>query len=368
MIKKFVSDKLINFYEKKIKKLSKKIASKNDEIKKLNRLADINSIIASSLDKKRVLKTILEQTKKLVGCTKSSILLIDSETNQLVFEILTNEEEEKFLSDVRLNIGEGIAGSVWQNGKSLLISDAQNDGRFSKKADSKSEFITKSIMAVPLISNGKIIGVMEAINKENGDFFNSKDLRLFEHLSIQASVALDNANLYELAISDGKTKLYIHRYFQIRLEEELKRTARYGGDISLIMFDIDHFKNINDSYGHQMGDEILIKVASIIKNNCRTSDIPSRFGGEEFAVILVETTKEGASVYGEKIRKIVEDSLFLSNGKEVKITISAGFATYKESNPKNGIDFLSMADKALYFSKENGRNQINLYNDKMITK
>ncbi|HOV14032.1 MAG TPA: sensor domain-containing diguanylate cyclase, partial [Spirochaetota bacterium] len=267
---------------------------------------------------------------------------------------------------VRLNIGEGIAGSVWQNGKALLIEDAQNDSRFSKKADSKSEFVTTSIIAVPLISNGKIIGVMESINKDDGTFFNNYDLYLFEHLSIQAAVALDNANLYELAISDGKTKLYIHRYFQTRLDEELKRTARYGGEISLIMFDLDHFKSINDTYGHQMGDEVLIKVAGIIKSNCRTSDIPSRFGGEEFAVILVETGKEGAFVYGEKIRKIVEESVFLYNDKEIKITISVGITSYRDNNPKNSIDFISMADKALYYSKKNGRNQINFYNESMI--
>lgn len=365
MGKRLISDKLIGFYEKKVKKLSSLVKKKSDRIKKLKCLVDINSIIASSLDKKKVLRTILEQTKKLVGCLKSSILLIDTETNQLVFEILTNEEEEKFLSDVRLNIGEGIAGSVWQNGKPLLIEDAQRDSRFSKKADSKSEFVTTSIIAVPLISNGKIIGVMEAINKTDGSFFDKYDLELFQNLSVQAAVAIDNAVLYDMAISDGKTKLYIHRYFQTRLDEELKRTSRYGGDISLIMFDLDHFKSINDTYGHQMGDEVLIKVASAIKNNCRTSDIPSRFGGEEFAVILVETSKDGAFIYGEKIRKIVEDLKFYSNNKEIKVTISAGIASYKESFPKNSQDFLSMADKALYFSKQNGRNQINMYDESM---
>ncbi len=365
MHKKIISDKLIGFYDKKIKKLSEKLITKDQKIEKLKCLVDINSIIASSLDKKRVLKTILEQTKNLIGCAKSSILLIDNETNQLVFEVLTNEEEEKILSDVRLNIGEGIAGSVWQNGKPLLIKDAQNDSRFSKKADSKSEFVTTSIIAVPLISNGKIIGVMEAINKIDNTFFNSYDLYLFEHLSIQAAVALDNASLYEMAISDGKTKLFIHRYFQSRLDEELKRTSRYGGDISIVMFDIDHFKSVNDTYGHQMGDEVLIKVATIIKNNCRVSDIPSRFGGEEFAVILVETNKDGAVFYGEKIRKLVEESVFIHKDKEVKITISAGIAVDSDNQPKDSADFLSMADKALYYSKKNGRNQTNLFDVKM---
>ncbi|OHD16016.1 MAG: hypothetical protein A2086_04850 [Spirochaetes bacterium GWD1_27_9] len=359
------SKKIIKSYKKEISLLENQLTEKEETISKLKMLIDVNSVITSSLDKKRVLRTILDQTKKLIGCLKSSILLVDKETNQLIFEVLTNEEDEKFLSDIRLNIGEGIAGMVWEHGQPILVEDAQKDARFSEKADKKSDFITTSIIAVPLIANGKIIGVMEAINKVDGSFFHHLDLELFQNISVQAAVAIQNASLYDMAISDGKTQLFIHRYFQVRLDEELKRVVRYGGFLSLVMFDLDHFKSINDTYGHQFGDEVLIKVANVIKKNCRTSDVPSRFGGEEFAIMLTETNKEGAKIFGEKIRKVIEELEIEYNGKKIKVTISGGITSFPDDNPKDIQEFIEMADKSLYVSKKEGRNKITGYSPEM---
>ena len=354
-------DDLIMNYREKIASLEKSLNEKDELIFKLNTLIDVNHVIASSLDKKKVLKTILDQTLKLMNCMKSSLLLVDQATNQLRFEIISDDEDLQRLKDVRLNIGEGIAGSVWENGKPLLIEDARRDIRFSDKADVKSEFVTTSIMAAPLISNGRIIGVMEAVNKTDSSFFNKSDLDLFQNLSVQAAVAIDNANLYELAIFDGKTHLYIHRYFMQRLEDEFHRTERYGGKISIIMFDIDHFKQVNDTYGHQVGDDVIIHVARTIKNICRSSDIPSRFGGDEFAVLLTETCAEGSGFFAEKIRKSVEDMVFSSGEVRFKVTISIGVASFPELNAASSLELFDFADKALYKSKESGRNRITLY-------
>lgn len=355
------TNQIINQFSDSILNLEKLLHDKDDIILKLNMLIDVNHVIASSLDKKKVLKTILDQTLKLMNCMKASLLLVDPSTNQLHFEIISDENDLQHLKDVRLNMGEGIAGSVWENGKPLLIEDARQDVRFSDKADSKSDFITTSVMAVPLISNGKIIGVMEAINKQDSSFFNKFDLELFQNLSVQAAVAIDNANLYELAIYDGKTRLFIHRYFMQRLADEFRRTERYGGKISIIMFDIDHFKKVNDTYGHQTGDEVLIHVAREIKTACRISDIPSRFGGEEFAVLLTETSSEGALVFAEKIRKSVEEMIFASEEIKFRITISGGIVTFPEISAASDLELLNYADKALYQSKENGRNRMTIY-------
>ncbi len=364
-IKKIYNEYMINQYKEKIISLEKTLHERNDVIYKLNSLIDVNHVIASSLDKKRVLKTILDQTLKVMNCMKASLLLVDPSTNQLHFEIISDDEDLQPLKDVRLNMGEGIAGSVWENGKPLLIEDVRQDTRFSDKADTKSDFVTTSIMAVPLISNGKIIGVMEAINKVDCSNFNKFDLDLFQNLSVQAAVAIDNANLYELAIYDGKTRLYIHRYFMQRLDDEFHRTERYGGKISIIMFDIDHFKNVNDTYGHQIGDDVLVHVAKEIKECCRVSDIPSRFGGEEFAVLLPETASEGARIFAEKIRKNIEAMSFASGETEFKITISGGISTFPETKTSSHLELLDFADKALYHSKENGRNKVTLYKKNM---
>ncbi len=155
----------LEFQRISILSLKKKIRKYKDIIEKLKTLIEVNSVIASSLNMKKTLKSILDQTKYLMKCSKSSILLIDPETNKLKFEVLTNEEDKELLSDIRLSMGEGIAGTVWENGQSILIKDATKDIRFSKKADEKTKDTTKSLLAVPLVMNGEIIGVMEAINK-----------------------------------------------------------------------------------------------------------------------------------------------------------------------------------------------------------
>jgi diguanylate cyclase (GGDEF)-like protein len=328
---------------------------------KLLSLIGVTSIIVSHLDINEVLKSILEQTKVLMECRQSSVLLVDPNTDQLYFAYLANKEEEEVLKNIRLNKGEGIAGAVWEKSKSILVEDAVKDARFSNKADKKLLNITKTLIASPLVVNGQAIGVMEATNKNDDAQFDKFDLQIFETLSNQAAIAIYNARLYEMAITDGMTKLFIHRYFQSRLTEEFNRSGRYNRNLSLVMFDIDHFKNFNDTYGHQLGDEVLVKTADEIKNSCRNSDIPARYGGEEFAIILPETDKKGAFTQAERIRKRIEESEIVHDGKIIKLTISAGVSSLIDNKPKNPAELIQMADKALYHSKENGRNRVSFY-------
>jgi diguanylate cyclase (GGDEF)-like protein len=337
------------------------INKKINSIAKLRRLIEVNSIISSSLNKTKVLKNILDQTKLLIGCKKSSILLVDHATNELKFEVFADEEDRVNLADVRLKMGEGIAGFVWQRGKPVVIDDVKKDVRFSNKADEKTAQTTTSLIAVPLIVNAKVIGVMEAINKEENTYFDEFDLELMNHLAVQAAIAIENANLYQLATTDGLTRLFIHRFFQQRLEEEFNRALRYDNQLSIIMFDIDHFKKFNDVYGHQTGDEVLIATAAIIKRNCRLSDVPCRYGGEEISVILPQTNHEGAMLLAERIRVSVENFSLAHDGSMVQLTISGGVASLKAHNPANKDALIKMADQALYAAKKNGRNQVASY-------
>jgi len=337
----------------------------NDLVEKLYKLIDVDSIIVSSLDKNEVLKSILDQTKSLMDCEKSSVLLIDPDTELLYFEVLSNDEDMEALKDIRLKKGEGIAGKVWESEKIHIINEADKDKRISKKADKKLAKITVSLIAAPLTVKGKTIGVMEAMNKKNDNPFNDFDKEIFKTLSQQAAIAIYNAQLYEMAIKDGMTKLYIHRYYYERLNEEFKRSNRYKRDLSLIMFDIDHFKNFNDTYGHQLGDEVLITAASIIKDNCRSCDIPARYGGEEFSLILPETNNQGALVMAERIRSIIEKTNIEYNNKTLNLTISAGISSLHENKPENIDHLIEMADKALYHSKENGRNKVTIFKEGM---
>jgi diguanylate cyclase (GGDEF)-like protein len=203
---------------------------------------------------------------------------------------------------------------------------------------------------VPLIFKDNLRGFLLYSGKLEG----SRDfLRTLFH---QITMAIENARLYHSAVTDGLTGLYIHRYFQIQLDQEFRRMARHGRVFSLLMTDIDHFKKFNDTYGHQTGDAVLKGVAGILQNHTREMDIVARYGGEEMAVILPETDAAGALRAAEKIRFAVEQYAFSGGG--VKVTISIGAATATPKGPADKETLIKMADEALYRAKEGGRNKV----------
>lgn len=325
---------------------------------KLTTLVDVSSLVVSSLEKNIVLKTILEQTKKLMGCSEASVLLVDDASQQLYFAILSDYDDVNPLAQVRLNKGEGIAGKVWEKGTPFISNRKNHENSISRKVDSTLQITTDSLIAAPLRIKDMTIGVMEAINKVNEEDFTEDDLEIFQTLSNQAAIAIYNANLYELATRDGMTRLFIRRYFDARLAEEFSRSKRYNHEISLIMFDIDHFKRFNDTYGHQLGDEVLKQTATILMECSRSTDIPSRYGGEEFSIILPETDLDGARIVAERVRKTVEELRIPHQGKEIRLTISAGVSSLSCTGCSSPVDLIKEADSALYRAKEGGRNRV----------
>lgn len=168
-----------------------------------------------------------------------------------------------------------------------------------------------------------------------------------------------NHQLQSLSRTDHLTGLFNRGYWELRLIQEFKRFDRYEQPSSLIMLDIDHFKKINDTYGHTVGDEAIRSVSRIIKEHARTLDIPGRYGGEEFGIILTNTNGDGACVFAERLRKTIEDSTIFTEGHSIKFTVSMGIA---ELNPElhDHRHWIEKADLGLYRSKENGRNQVTL--------
>jgi len=168
-----------------------------------------------------------------------------------------------------------------------------------------------------------------------------------------------NSRLKELVYRDGLTGLYNHRYFQESLANELARAIRYHSSVSLILFDIDFFKKVNDTHGHPAGDLVLMNIARTVDSAVRPCDIVARYGGEEFAVILPETSAAGVKVFAARVRRCVEGIATLVDGQLIYVTISAGATTYTIEQPDVSKDLLiETADRGLYMSKENGRNQV----------
>jgi diguanylate cyclase (GGDEF)-like protein len=247
---------------------------------------------------------------------------------------------------------------VVRNRKRLIINDTHQDFRFDV-SQAVRQAALRSLVIAPLLHEGRVIGTLR-LNSPKEDAFTNDDLRLLDAISALASSALSNAMLYEqteeLAIRDSLTGLYVRRYFFERLKEEHRRALMTHRPLSLLMCDLDFFKNCNDRYGHQAGDLMLVHTTTILKENTEGAFV-ARYGGEEFAVLLPETTKADALKLAEKIRQGVEKNPFLIRREKVKMTLSIGIANL----PDDTYDLETLvqkADQALYDAKRQGRNRI----------
>lgn len=319
-------------------------------------------------DLKRLIQLILAKAIQTIGAERGSLMLYDSASNELVIKVvygLPDKEIEKKINEgqiecTKIKAGEGIAGDAFVNKKAIITNLGENDPRFFPSFLSN----VQSLLCIPLIVKEEAIGIINITNKKGGNFFDQDDLDFMGALANQAAIAISNAQLYELAITDSLTKLFIRRHFDFLLDSEIKRSARYKHHISLLMMDIDNFKLINDTYGHQAGDEMLKRIANVILATIRKIDMASRYGGEEFALILPETHKENARKIAERLRrKISEVSLIVKGGVEIKPTISIGIASYPvDAEDKSTL--IGHADEALYFSKKMGKNCVSEYTSK----
>jgi len=213
---------------------------------------------------------------------------------------------------------------------------------------------------LPLVgTSNKVIGFINYEHHPNIEITRNHE-EIFTVITTLIAAAIENARLFQMATIDGLTGLYVRRFFDIRLQEEITRLKRVDSELAIIVYDIDHFKNINDTYGHQQGDIILKELAEILKAAVRKDiDIPCRYGGEELVLILPGTDLEGAIVLGERIRKRCEDYQFSSlSGNKIHTTISGGIAAVNSKSVKTKEEFFQKADKKLYEAKQSGRNRI----------
>jgi diguanylate cyclase (GGDEF)-like protein len=257
------------------------------------------------------------------------------------------EQKEFGLHDTILNL-------CIENRQKLILSDTSS---MKKKLLPFQTSSISSILCFPLNHEDEVLGVTATFSNRK-DAFDIYQTEGIEILNNMASLSIDNVNLLhridEMALTDGLTGLFNHRHFQERLDEEIKRTGRTNEPLSLVLTDIDHFKSVNDNYGHPAGDAVLREISYIIKSRMRETDIAARYGGEEFALILTNTDVRGALKIAEDLRAVVEDKDFSSVDKQ--ITISLGISSFPDDASAKQ-DLIEKADQALYYAKENGRNR-----------
>jgi diguanylate cyclase (GGDEF)-like protein len=218
----------------------------------------------------------------------------------------------------------------------------------------------QSLLILPLVVREAAIGTL-ALAARRKDAFGAEVRPALQLLANQLAVALSNAasvaRLEELATTDGLTGCFNKRYFHDELKQRLQAAQRFGRKLSLIIVDLDHFKAVNDTYGHHTGDIVIQELGQILRRLKRETDVVARFGGEEFCVLCEETTSEGAFLLAERVRQELEHTTFETDLGNLKITASLGLATYPEHG-KDKQALFAAADRALYAAKHNGRNQV----------
>ncbi len=342
------------FHFKKQKKNTKKCKSAVDDLKLIQ---ELGKEISSKLQMSELLPAIMDAFVKAGDVSKGSLMLYDREKD--VLDIKTSVGlSDRARKHIKFKIGEGIAGRVAETAKPILINDTTGAHMYKDffSEDSKGR-PRETILSLPLIFKGEVLGVIALDAKTSGGQFIRNDERLLSILASQAAVSINNAKMYEMAITDDLTKLYSKRHFVIRLQEEVEKARRYDRPLSLLFIDIDHFKEFNDTYGHQLGDKALKHLAGIIKQTTRAADISGRYGGEEFVVILPETAKEHALILAERLRKNIEKQSFVARGNEYRITVSIGIGEYK-TKMTSPSQLIKEADKNLYEAKQKGRNRV----------
>ena len=330
--------------------------SQDRKIDQLNMLINMSTVINSTLDIQEIIKYAIEGSTRLLQAEAGSLLLLERDGGELYFAEATGEKGEK-IKDIKLKKGQGVAGWVAEKGDPLVVHDASSEPRFFNGVDKISGFVTRNILCVPVRTKDKIVGSLEVINKKSGTF-DSDDMLVLTALANQIAMAIENAHLYEESISDGLTGLYQHKFFKLRLEEELMRSKRYKHALDLVMIDIDHFKKVNDKYGHLMGDTILKEVALALKRHTRFEDVVARYGGEEFAIIMPFTPRESIVEMVERIRAEIE----MMRVSGIGITISVGIGHFDgQEMDLSYKDLIQRADEALYAAKRKGKNRIEVF-------
>jgi diguanylate cyclase (GGDEF)-like protein len=382
--------------EKKVSERTIELKKKNEELELLN---NVTQKINSTLDLNEVLDLIHDELSKLFYFEGFGVMLVDETKNflttiKLEIPSLPKDAINDFLSNkIPLAFGKGgrVAASVIKKEdyyfENISLDNIKNE--VNREAVIKTGGL-KSALIIPIILNSESIGAMIFASYTKNLGYTQSDIQTLKRFVAQASSAIKNSFLHrdlrsalkkldrantklkkqkrllkELSVTDSLTDIKNRRYFDERITEEFEKSIRYSRPIYVILIDIDNFKSVNDTYGHEYGDYVLIEFVNIIRMNVRKSDLFARYGGEEFVIAMFETNIEGAKLVAEKIRSAAENHLYIYKNISTKRTVSIGISCFP--NPKGearDVDgVINEADEALYVAKNTGKNKWVYYYD-----
>lgn len=326
----------------------------------LSTLHRASQVITSSLDLEEVVEMSLDTLMGIIGIRECALVLFQEEgeiQDLIMGKTLTTPEKERILSELKDRDWEQLAGQV-------VAVDPETEAKtfLEKKRDERS--ITGHLF-LPLKSRNRVLGSLVILNQSRIPLLEFNTLDFLLAFVNHVSTACQNARFYQrvnkLAQRDAMVNLYNHSYLQNALSQLIERAQAEKEPLSLLLLDIDHFKQVNDTYGHLTGDAVLKLLANILRKNTRGDDLVARYGGEEFVLVLPKAERERATMIAERLRRQVENYIFRHEGDCIRITISIGVAILQDTMKKK--DLITAADTALYSSKQKGRNQVTVFEE-----
>jgi diguanylate cyclase (GGDEF)-like protein len=327
-------------------------------VREVTLLHEMGGLVQSAMAEEALYNAVVDMVGKVVPYENCTVFVYDG-TERKLLPRATRGRVVNLIDHIPFEHGSGISGWVAQKRKQLFVTDLTREPGLLNV-----ELIpprVRSFVSVPMVVQDSVIGVLN-VSHSKPNAFSPDDVRVLSTLASQAAITIDRRDmlrsLEHMAITDGLTRIYNHRYFQMRLSNELKRAQRYSLPLSLLMLDIDHFKAINDRYGHAAGDMILAEVARLVVQALRETDIVARYGGEELSVILTQTSLLDAERTAERLRRTIAEHAFSTpDGVPLAVSVSVGVAAFPDHAAERD-SLLRKADTALYSAKQAGRNAV----------
>ncbi|MBN2453061.1 MAG: GGDEF domain-containing protein [Candidatus Omnitrophica bacterium] len=347
----------INILANEVKEKNKGIKALEGKLMKYSAFKDIAESLSTTLSTDAISSLFMERTPKILGKSGRVLLFLVDALRQELMLLASSVKNEAV---IKAKKGDVFDHWILRHRKPLIIEDVKRDFRFPAEGAEAASGVFNSLIAAPLMSENKVIGILR-VDSAQELAFSQDDLRLLDIISNLAAVAIQNSMFYartqELAIRDGLTGLRVRRFFTESLRREVKRAARRREQLSLLMLDIDHFKEYNDKYGHAAGDNILQHLSQLITGILGEDDVAGRYGGEEIAILLWRKKKKDAIAQAEKIRKLVKDSPVILKDNVASVTVSIGIATFPE-DALSEEEMIRIADQRLYKAKAEGRDRV----------
>jgi diguanylate cyclase (GGDEF)-like protein len=339
--------------QEQIKELEKKV-------EELSIFHQVGKALTSTLDLQEVLALIMGKISELLRPSNWSLLLIDEPGVELHFHISVGKNSN-LIKEVRIRVGQGLIGWVAQTGKEVVVSNVSQDERYSPETDGLLHQQIHSMVCVPLKSKDRVLGVITVVNCFEEEF-PIEDLSMLRSLADYAAIAIENAmyvkKIQELTITDDCTALFNSRHFNSMIDSELSRSKRYSYTFGLVFLDLDHFKLINDTYGHICGSRLLREIGRLIKLNLRDIDTAYRYGGDEFIILLPQTSKSSSILVAHRLCELLNSTpIRIEENIDVTITASFGVAAFP-NDATSKLELVRLADQAMYRIKKETRNGV----------